>query len=356
MRDALSIFDLIATFTTGKTVSYQAAIQHLHVLDHAYYFQLTEAFLQCNPASALLLYNEILQAGFDGHHFIVALSEHFRNLVVCQEATSLPLLASTELVKKQYQDQAKRTRLPFLYQALNIINQCNLHYKSSSHQRLHVELALIELAHILDAPLPDPSPASLPKPPVTPRPLSSKEVPKQKIEDSKKAKANPSPSPQSFTSLAYTPKLPQIDQVKKQFSQPTSEPSPPHADKSTYPQPPLAKEAVAKHWQAYAQKIKHEGKMSVYGLLNQEFDLEDSTIVIKLVNVVQQDILADIKRDLLSYLKTHLQRTDIKLKEVMLQIPQNSKPYTAQEKFRYLVQQYPLLSLLQEKLSLEVQD
>ena len=151
LRDALSIFDLIVTFSSGQPVTLQATREHLHILDHAYYFKLTDAFLQCNPGAALLIYDEILSAGFDGQHFIAGLSEHFRNLMISQDVVTLQLLAVADSIKEQYQTQAVRAGATFLFKALHIANQCDLHYKSSNNKRLHVEIALIELAHINEA-------------------------------------------------------------------------------------------------------------------------------------------------------------------------------------------------------------
>ena len=366
LRDALSIFDLITTFAAGQPVSAQATLQHLHILDSTYYFKLTDAFLQSNPAAALLLYDEILQAGFDGGYFITGLSEHFRNLVVCQDATSLQLLGVADSVKAQYQAQAAQTALSFLYPALHITNQCNLHYKGSNNKRLHIELALIELASILEAPqLADkvassaadpanqaPVPSSTPQAASTPVP--SKVAPPKSNKGSVASNATPQPANKPRT-LQPTLKLPQLDQLKQQLSQSvvasTPQPTAPIAA-----QPSLTQEAVAKHWQAYVQKLKQAGKMSEYSLLNQEVTLEGTTVGIKLVNAVQQDTLASLQEDLVAYLQTQLQCTDIAIRGMVIQLPKNSKPYTAQEKFKYLVKKYPDLRTLQEKLALEVQD
>ncbi|MEL6152829.1 MAG: DNA polymerase III subunit gamma/tau, partial [Bacteroidota bacterium] len=118
LRDALSIFDLITTFAAGQPLTYQATLAHLHILDHEYYFKLIDACLQRDVGKALLLYDEILKAGFDGHHFVTGLSEHLRNLMVCQDQATLALLEVADNVKAQYQAQAVATGTPFLLQAL----------------------------------------------------------------------------------------------------------------------------------------------------------------------------------------------------------------------------------------------
>ena len=150
-------------------------------------------------------------------------------------------------------------------------------------------------------------------------------------------------------------KLPQIAQLKKSFSQSTISSSPQPTQPITAPLP-ITQEMVHQHWQAYAKQLRLTGKISEYSLLNQDISLTGTTIVIQLVNAVQQDILAGIQEELLAYLHQHLQCTDLGLKGVVVQPGKSTKPYTAQEKFKYLIKKYPDLRILQEKLSLEVQD
>ena len=363
LRDALSMFDLVATFAAGQAVCYEATLQHLHMLDCAYYFRLTDALLRCDPAAALLLYDEILRAGFDGAHFITGLSEHWRNLMVCQDAASLQLLTVADKVKEQYQAQAARASVPFLYHALHITNQCSLHYKGSNNKRLHVELALIELAYVLAAPQPagkvvlPSSPSKVPPPSPTSKsakPTPASTVVPQKGEEIQAKDSNPSAKPTS--TLPSTCKLPQLDQLKQRFSEAAAVPQAVASGATKLPQLPLTREAVAKHWQAYVRGLKEAGKVSEYSLLNQAFAVEDNAVVVTLVNAVQQDTLAGIQEELLAYLRTRLQRPDIVLRGVVVKAQKNSKPYTAQEKFKYLVEKYPDLHTLQAKLALVVQD
>lgn len=150
MRDALSLFDLIVTFS-GKHVTYQATIDNLHILDYDYYFRMTEALFNQNTSETLLIFDEILQKGFDGHNFIVGLSSHFRDLMVCKDNNTIQLLEVSDTVKAKYQTQSNEVPMSFLLTALNIANQCDINYKSSKNQRLHVELALLKMAHLKKA-------------------------------------------------------------------------------------------------------------------------------------------------------------------------------------------------------------
>lgn len=145
MRDALSMFDLITT-STGGTITYAATRDHLQILDYDYYFKCTEACLQGNIPAVLSLYDAVLRAGFNGHHFVVGLGEHLRNLLVCKDNATTPLLEVTDNIRPLYAEYATKCTMPFLLRALERLNQCDIGYKSSQHQRLHVELALIELA------------------------------------------------------------------------------------------------------------------------------------------------------------------------------------------------------------------
>ena len=148
MRDALSIFDLIVTFSHGKEVTYQTTIDNLHILDYDYYFKMTDELVKEDMASVLLTFDEILKKGFDGHHFIVGLDSHFRDLMVCKDPATVGLLQVSERIREKYKQQAAEVPLSFLLTALNIGSQCDIQYKSSKNQRLHVELALIKMAHV----------------------------------------------------------------------------------------------------------------------------------------------------------------------------------------------------------------
>jgi len=148
LRDALSIFDLIVTFSDGNKITYQETINNLHILDYDYYFRVTDALLDESISDSLLIFDEILKKGFDGHNFLVGLSEHFRELMVCKDPATIPLLQVSESAQQRYRDQSQRTSLSFLLSALNMSNQSDLSYKSSKNQRLHVELLLMKLAKL----------------------------------------------------------------------------------------------------------------------------------------------------------------------------------------------------------------
>ena len=147
MRDALSIFDQIVSFS-GKEITYQDVISNLNVLDYDYYFRLVEHFLKNEVPDVLMIFDDILNHGFDGHHFITGLSSHLRNLLVCKDPVTVQLLEVGGEIKERYKVQASVCNSDFLLKALEISNECDMQYKISQNKRLLVELALVRIAQL----------------------------------------------------------------------------------------------------------------------------------------------------------------------------------------------------------------
>jgi len=147
MRDALSIYDQVVSFS-GEKISYQKVIENLNVLDYDYYFRLTDAFMEGSHSQALLIFNEVLDRGFDAHQFINSLSKHFRDLLVSKDPQTLDLLEAGSGIREKYKEQASKASVDFLVKALNTTNKYDVSYRSSLNQRLHVELAMIDLCSL----------------------------------------------------------------------------------------------------------------------------------------------------------------------------------------------------------------
>ncbi|MGB5377907.1 DNA polymerase III subunit gamma/tau, partial [Muriicola sp.] len=147
LRDALSIFDRVVSFS-GKELTRKAVTENLNVLDYDTYFEVTDLIINNDIPNILLLFNKTLALGFEGHHFIIGLASHFRDLMVCKHQETITLLEVGENAKKLYLEQSKKTSQEFLLKALEIANQVDLQYKSSKNARLLVELALMKLASL----------------------------------------------------------------------------------------------------------------------------------------------------------------------------------------------------------------
>lgn len=147
MRDALSIYDQVVSFSNNQ-ITYKKVIENLNILDYEYYFKLVNAFLNEEVAKSMLIFDEVLSKGFDGHNFINGLSKHLRDIMMCKSENTLQLLEVGESIKEKYKTQAATCSNDFLYHALEVCNSCDISYRTSKNQRLHLELALIKLCNL----------------------------------------------------------------------------------------------------------------------------------------------------------------------------------------------------------------
>ena len=149
MRDALSIFDQVVSYTGGN-ITYQHVIENLNVLDYDYYFRLVDYLLEKKITESLLLYNEVLSKGFEGGPFISGLASHLRDLLVSRDPQTTQLLEVSDDIRQRYAQQAQRCKVQWLYRAIRLCNDCDLAYRNSHNKRLQVELTLIEAAQATD--------------------------------------------------------------------------------------------------------------------------------------------------------------------------------------------------------------
>ena len=147
LRDSLSIFDRLISFSEGK-LTYNDVADHLNILDYQYYFKITEQLINNDISSLLVSFNQIIDNGFDGQHFINGLSEHLRKLLLCQHKETVNLFSINESLKEQYLNQAEITDVKFLVEALKLTNTCDLQYKISTNKRLLVEICLMQVSSI----------------------------------------------------------------------------------------------------------------------------------------------------------------------------------------------------------------
>ena len=147
MRDALSIFDRVVSFSGDKIIR-QATSEILNVLDYEVYFKVTDLILDNKLPDLLLELNTVIAQGFDGNHFIAGLASHFRDLMMCKNKATISLMEVGEETRKKYTEQSERATVPFLMEAIRIANDCDLSYRNSKNQRLLVEIALMQLASL----------------------------------------------------------------------------------------------------------------------------------------------------------------------------------------------------------------
>ena len=209
MRDALSIFDQMVSFSGGN-LTYENVCQNLNVLSQEYYFKLVDYFLEGKVPDCLLLLNDVLQKGFDGGNFIAGLATHMRNLLVSRDAVTLPLLEMSEKMRSRYQEQARRCPIHFVYKVLKLSNDCDQAYRTSRNKRLQVEICLIQSAQASE---PDNSDASGHGPAQTIKPIK------------KEAQTQSAPQPVSVPKAEATKPVEKPSQVA-QVNVPNSETKP----------------------------------------------------------------------------------------------------------------------------------
>jgi DNA polymerase III subunit gamma/tau len=377
MRDALSIFDQMVSFSEKK-ITYQDVIRSLNVLDYDYYFKLTDMFLEANISGSLLVFNEILQKGFDGHNFIAGLSEHLRDLLVSRDPETLQLLEVGATIRDNYLKQSARTDEEFIYKALEICANTDINYRSSHNQKLLVELALVRLCQITGIKkkttvTPQASSESQPIPEKedqktgidNPEQLKSKtgesELPEEKVKSkeietriSGEKKSTPG-IPKKFTS-GYSIKEAMSSNEKHdeegELAYDVSDEEIPIV--SDY----FTDEELVAAWNDYAEKIKTD-RPRMYNAMKGHPPVrkDDKSIEIVFDNVIQQDEFNEnIRQDLLIYLKGKLNNELINLTStVKVEAEKKARLYTSEEKFNYLVKKNPDLGKLKQEFNLDIE-
>ena len=376
MRDALSIFDQMVSYS-DKKITYQDVIRSLNVLDYDYYFKLTEMFLEGNMSGSLLVFNEILGKGFDGHNFIVGLSGHLRDLLVSKDPETLQLLEVGATIRDNYLKQSARTDQEFIYKALDICNNADIYYKSSRNQKLHIELALIRLCQIADSKkktilTPEvPSDASTVPGKIaksteqgSPDQVNDPVPDTEKPLEAKKSKRTKSGKPESTDQKSVEKeKISQSYSIRDALNgndSPAVDPDIPVGipeDEIEIVSDYFTNEELLTAWNEFAEKIRTD-KPRMYNTLKGHLPerKDDQNIDLILDNTIQQDeFQRDIRQDLLVYLKEKLNNELIILtSSVKTEKGKQPRLYTAQEKFDYMLRKNPDLGKLKQEFNLDL--
>jgi DNA polymerase-3 subunit gamma/tau len=405
LRDALSMFDQIVSYT-NKNLTYKAVIDNLNILDYDYYFRLTEDLNGADVSKALIVFDEILNNGFDGNNFINGLATHLRNLLVAKDPQTVRLLEVSENIKQKYLQQSQQIPVSFILTALNLANQCDLTYKNSKNQRLQVELALIKMCHIPSviqlASLPkfaaesitdqdqikkktslsseEPAPAAL-NPSVTdvekPAPVV-KEVEAKTEQGSIVIKPSP-PAEQSIKlqdkSAGSSPlKLPASGKIAlnpgentkgsgtlipsitslENIAHGVEEKGPKYIfgdDKEEF-----SLEQLSVLWDEYTKKALDDNKINFYTLLKSNPPILVTPTQIKLLieNSAQESILQDELVDFLNFLRSKLKNFEIFIVTEKAERKITNRLYTSTEKYNYLLSKNPKLEDMRRIFNLNV--
>ena len=360
LRDALSIFDQIISFC-GDKLTYQAVIQNLNILDYDYYFKVTDALYNADIPSALNGFNEILNNGFDGHHFINGLGMHFRNLLVAKDPTTLSLLEVGDSIKQRYLEQSNTWEQHHLLKALELCNKVDLNYRMSKNQRLLVEITLMQICGVKEI-----SQTTEKKTFVVKKQTENqqKETPKPLLSDNSTPTFNktqekviekviekpeidlPKESKKSIKIVNFKDNLENktisinIGSEEKKQEEETSQTT--HLENLNTKD--FTQENLNSCWQKFASEKQNDGKHNLLSILRDKKAIlgDDYNICVSLDNKVQEEVLNEERSNILGYLKSKLENDKITLKIDIKPIKEEEiKAYTPEDKFKKMAKKNP---------------
>ncbi len=385
MRDALSIFDQIVS-STGNQLTYKQVIDNLNVLDYDYYFKLTDLFLRSDYSKVLLIYNEILDHGFDSQNFIVGLGGHFRDLLICRDESTLNLLEVGAGIRDRYKKQIRECPPEFLFQALQICNNADLNFRFTRNQRLHVELTLLQLTRLAGMPWAISSKSSAESYEVSEQAgteekknLIPENTSDSSVETTKKIEPEPVTQVSHLNNIEAVenrtvnlkPETPQSrpagfsikDAMKERPAKIRKEEVPviplpvveenASADK---PEASFTEELMKEKFIEFVEELRVNKPRMFNALKDQNPILGESyEVIFEMNNTSLQDVFnKEVRIDLIKYLRRELQNANIQITIVLKPAePGKSLLYTSEERFQYLNKKNPELSKFKQQLNLD---
>jgi DNA polymerase III subunit gamma/tau len=377
------MFDLNVTFSSGNGLTYQAVLENLHILDYDYYFRMTDALSAGNVSEAFLLYNEILEKGFDGHQFVVGLNEHFRNIMVSKDPQTVKLLQVADSIQQRYVEQSAKLSLGYIFSSLSIGSQLDINYKSAKNQRLHVEIGLMKLSQIQQVLTLSELPNNGDEKKNSNSVASSTPV-RAESSEQKAVMAAATPTTTSQAQPSYVQSIPSMPTRPVTPTVPSPAPSVQPTARPSMASSKLRStvdiETVVFNPKSDVQSVDNEPVMPNYNdaftyeaaqqalfafanerdietlkvMLKRDFVLEGTTFKLQLDNQIQMDTLVQLKQELATFLRQRLRNASIQIASEIVESATERRPYTAQEKFEYLANKNPALLELRDKLGLEL--
>lgn len=372
MRDALSIFDQVVSFTQGN-ITYQSVIENLNVLDYEYYFRLTDYMLHNDVSGSLLLLNEVLNKGFDASNFINGLGSHFRDLLVSKDAATVSLLEVGANIREQYKAQAQRAPLPFLYKAMKLCSDCALNYRNARNKRFLIECTLIQLSQLTQPDEESPSggrgpqpaikpifnnspsttasavqqPAATQQQPAAPKP-STQVVPDQPI--SRGAQPQPVAKPKTISHIGQLGVS-----IKKSQSVATTPNVEPEEHAQHIENLPVTQENVVASWQRFADQLPHEQIALKTRMTSMRVTLiEETQVEICVENELNAKQLNDMMVDIRKFIQKDLQNYLLEPHVVVKELPLNVRSLNRFEQYKKMAEKNPWLVQLRDNLGLEL--
>lgn len=373
LRDACSIFDQIVSFA-GSNVTYKAVIENLNILDYDYYFKVTDAILAENISQSLLIFNEILNNGFDGHNFIAGMGSHFRNLLVSKDNETLQLLEVGNNIKDKYKEQAGKCSLSFLVKGLTILNKTDIQYKGSKNQRLQVELALMQLCSLNTLSVEAEKKNDLSKPVSVVAttsntantsnnsqiqqqvPASEKTVIPNTVVTSTTGTSSNNPAFKKTLLKTSTPSISQRFNTEKKAEE--TEVKEVTLNPTERPKQAVSQEMLDTVWQRYANDLKAKGKQNLAIVLtSRQPTLGSDSLTIEYIinNKAAEEALNEDKTTFLSFLRKELNNYSVSLNIIVAKVEEGKNLYTATDRYKHLSEKNPAINKLRQAFDLDIE-
>jgi len=361
MRDALSIFDRVVSFS-GSNLTREAVTQNLNVLDYDVYFNITDLVLENKIPEILIAFNDVLSRGFEGHHFINGLASHFRDLLVAEDKATIVLLEVGDVAKKKYLEQSTKASVQFLIEAINKANDCDLSYRVSKNQRLLVELTLMQIASItFDGEKKKLANYIIPATFFTSLSPAVKSI--VKTQESKKAVTIVEEPKTPIIKVAVIPILKNVARRTSSLSLKSvhikkDEKKEESLDENydNHPKDIFTQKELEKAWKLYHTKLIKKGQKSIAATFNADFPvlIDKFKISLTLPNTLMQDQSEKEKPKLIKHLRTTLNNYGIQLSIVVSETVTKKFAYTVQEKYNKLLEINPAMAKLKDVFKLDV--
>ena len=349
MRDALSIFDQLVAFC-GSTITYERTIEVLNVLNTDYYFSLVDKALAHDVPGVLMLLNDVLNHGFDAGHFVTGMAQHLRDVLVSKDPQTVTLLETSEAIRTRYAEQAKRCHPIWLFQALDILNTCDINYRTARNKRLTVELALVKLCQLGVA-------QNIPTQAIQPSQVSQPKQPSAPSQPSAPVQPAPTANAPKEPVIPSIPKMPKISLglgKKKEESPapaPTSPSTPTPQEESNRP---FTADQLRDAWVGLA--AIHTDEPRLKQLIESYIPrlIDEQTAEIQMPNPWQMDQMRKAMPQLARQLRETLHNSQLHVQLVQAEFTQEQMAFTAEEKYKVMVEQNPALAQLKERLNLQI--
>ena len=370
MRDALSIFDQLVSFC-GNHITYEQAIEVLNVLDTDYYFRLVDAALEGRVSDELLLLNEVLQKGFDAGNFVTGFAQHLRDVLVSKDAATVQLLETSDAIRRHYAEQAQRCSARWLFQALDVMNTCDINYRTARNKRLTVELTLVKLGQT-DSPQQD-----SPQPPLqrggvsgqtTAQPVAQQSAAQSVASKPTATQAPPAtpqtppPAPPKAQPLPQMGKLPSLGNLgvvnKPQAQTTAAQPTTATATATTDQQKretPFTRDQLIDAWVGLNKHFPREERLlAMLSAVTPEI-VNPRLCRITVANPWQKQEFAKFGKQVMNIVREQLKNDYLMLQVDVETRSETTRAYTAAEKYKLLAKQNPHLEELKNRMNLQLE-